>query len=79
MKINGQKTPAKAFAFDGCHKIYLCDRSEDEKAAVEAGYEVHPISELPAVYDCSCGLRFVSNWALDKDYVAQFEDAVFTN
>ena len=78
MKINGQEITAKAFAFDGCHKIYLCDNRKDETAAVQMGYEVFPISELPAAYDGSCGLRFISNWALDKQYAAQFEDAVFT-
>lgn len=37
----------------------------------EAGYKVLPVSELQRVWDQSCPLRFISNWALDKNYVPQ--------
>jgi hypothetical protein len=79
MKVNNQEITAKSFAFDGCHKIYLCDSSEEERDAAETGYDIFPIEELQAAYEGSCGLRFINNWALDKSYVSQFEQAVFTN
>lgn len=60
--INGQTSPATEFAWDGCHKIYLLDNGE-------AGYKVLPVSELQRVWDQSCPLRFINNWALDKNYV----------
>lgn len=37
----------------------------------EAGYKVLPVSELQRVWDQSCPLRFINNWALDKNYVPQ--------
>lgn len=37
----------------------------------EAGYKVLPVSELQRVWDQSCPLRFIGNWALDKNYVPQ--------
>ena len=32
---------------------------------------------IDTVWENSCPLRFINNWALDKTYVAQFEDAEF--
>jgi hypothetical protein len=77
MKINGQTTTAKKFAFDGCHKIYLLESRKDETEARAIGYSILPISELQDEYECSCGLRFISNWKLDTSFVGQFEDATF--
>ena len=37
----------------------------------EAGYKVLPVSELQRAWDQSCPLRFINNWALDKNYVPQ--------
>lgn len=37
----------------------------------EAGYKVLPVSELQRVWNQSCPLRFINNWALDKNYVPQ--------
>ena len=68
--INGQTSPATEFAWDGCHKIYLLDNGDADKNG-KAGYKVLPVSELQRVWDQSCPLRFINNWALDKNYVPQ--------
>lgn len=76
-KANRQATE---FAWDGCHKIYLLDNGDADKNGKygdmlskngEAGYKVLPVSELQRVWDQSCPLRFINNWALDKNYVPQ--------
>ena len=77
MKINGQKVEGVEFAFDTCHKIYVCETKADRKAAEDIGYEIHPIKSIKSVFDKSCPLRFISNWGLTKDYVRQSEDAAF--
>lgn len=77
MLINGKKTNAKSFAYDGCHKIYLCETPEDQSDAEASGYSIYPIENLWATFEDSCALRFISNWQLDKSFVSQFEDAVF--
>lgn len=72
--------PATEFAWDGCHKIYLLDNGDADKNGKygymlskngEAGYKVLPVSELQRAWDQSCPLRFINNWALDKNYVPQ--------
>ena len=30
-------------AYDGCHKIYICEDDEDLKEAKEIGYQIHNI------------------------------------
>ena len=77
MKINGQKVEGVEFAFDTCHKIYVCETKDDSAAAEEIGYEIHPIKSIKFVFDSSCPLRFISNWSLTKNYVGQSEHAVF--
>jgi hypothetical protein len=54
-------------AYDGCHKIYFLQDEKREQAAIELGYEIHPASELRALYEGSCGLQFVSRWGYDND------------
>ena len=77
MKINNQVTTAKGFAYDDCHKIYLLERDSDWKDASDAGYTILPIEKLIETYEGSCDLRFISNWALNKQFVRQFEPAAF--
>ena len=77
MRINNQETEAKAFAYDDCHKIYLLERDSDWKDASDAGYTILPIEKLIETYEGSCDLRFISNWALTKQFVRQFETADF--
>lgn len=77
MKIDGQKVVGCHFAYEGCHKIYICENKEDEKQMREWGYDIFPISAIKDAWDSSCSLRFISNANLDKAYVNQFKDAVF--
>lgn len=77
MKVNGQEVKGVEFAFDRCHKIYVCETKNDREAAEGMDYEIYPIESLKYVFDTSCPLRFISNWGLDKHYVRQCEDAVF--
>lgn len=76
MKVNGQTIEGDRFAFDGCHKIYIIESDAEEDDAGQHGYGILPISDLPAVYENSCGLRFISNWALNTQYVEQCADEV---
>ena len=77
MKINGQEVEGVEFAFDTCHKIYVCETKDDREAAEDAEYEIHPIQSIKSVFNNSCPLRFISNWGLTKNYVGQSEHAVF--
>nr|DAJ88846.1 MAG TPA: Ryanodine receptor 1 motif, CONTRACTILE PROTEIN [Caudoviricetes sp.] len=36
-------------AYDGCHKIYICEDDEDLKEAKEIGYQIHNIDELELI------------------------------
>ena len=78
MKINGQQVITNGtFAYDGCHKIYICETEEDCIKAKDIGYNIFDIKLLETAYENSCDLKFISNWKLNKTYVGQFEDAVF--
>lgn len=77
MKINGIPVNGKRFAFDGCHKIYVCDSVEDELDARDTGYTLYPVEYLQKAYENSCPLRFISNWGLDRTFVGQGEEAAF--
>lgn len=77
MKINNQDTTAKAFAYDGCHKIYLLEKDEHWQEASESGYTILPIEKLIQTFEDSCDLRFISDWALSRQFVRQFEPADF--
>ena len=37
MKINGQEVEGVEFAFDTCHKVYVCETKDDREAAKDAG------------------------------------------
>lgn len=77
MKINGIEVLGDTFVYDGCHKIYICECQGDEEEATEWEYKLLPIDMIDTVWENSCPLRFINNWALDKTYAAQFEDAEF--
>ncbi len=76
MKINGNMIRAEEFAFDGCHKIYICESTSESEEAMQSGYTILPIDQLESAYERSCALRFISNWRLDKTFVEQFTDSV---
>ena len=77
MKVNGIEIMGDCFAYDGCHKIYICESLNDIRDAMEKGYEVHDIEELPAYWEKSCPLRFINSWDLTTIYVDQCEKAKF--
>lgn len=77
MKINGKEIKAKQFAYDGCHKIYLIEDTDDLKDAKDIGYDIYDIKLLKETYDDSCSLRFINNWKLTEQIVPQFETAKF--
>ena len=77
MKVNGIDVVGDAFAYDGCHKIYVCECQSDKEEAKEIGYEIIGIEYLEEVWSNSCSLRFIYNWELSEHYVGQFEDAEF--
>lgn len=52
-------------AYDGCHKLYLCENEKDVVSAQESGYDIHPASQIRDLINSSCGLVFVNNWALN--------------
>ena len=64
-------------AYDGCHKIYICEDDEDLKEAKEYGYQIHELDELKTLFEKSCPLKFIYNWSLTEYYVGQGEDAKF--
>ena len=76
MKINGTEINAKQFAYDGCHKIYLIEDADDYQEA-KHGYDIIPIGYIRNKWNDSCGLQFISNWKLTKQYVEQFQEACF--
>ena len=78
MLINEKEVIGETVAYDGCHKLYVCEDETDIRDAQEIGYEIHSILELPYLYGSSCSLRFINNWKLDKTYCGQFEEANFS-
>lgn len=47
------------FAWDGCHKIYLCQNMGDIQEMLAYGYDIYPIEQLRTVWKNSCPLRFI--------------------
>lgn len=70
--INDEEVFANNFAYDGCHKIYLLENSEEEETAKKAGYNIHPVELLEKKYRQSCGLEFINTWNL-KSIIHQLE------
>jgi hypothetical protein len=81
LHINGLPVAATEFATDECHKIYLIFTAEDRQTMLDCGYDsddIHPVSELPAAWDLTCPLRFISSADLTLRFVKQCEDATVT-
>lgn len=76
MTVNGIKIIGNSFAYDGCHKIYICEDEDDVNEALSHGYSILPISKLENAWVRSCPLRFIHNWKLTRNYVSQFEENV---
>jgi len=77
VSVNGIPVTGQTFAYDGCHKIYVCESPSDEAEASAGGYSILPIEQLEETYRDSCGLEFISNWSLTKSFVGQFKEARF--
>lgn len=75
--INGKQAKGNCFAYDGCHKIYICEDNKDIRDSQELGYSIYSISLIKDCYDNSCDLRFISNWKLTTTYVGQFKQVNF--
>ena len=74
LTINGETIAATEFAYDGCHKIYLIASQEDRETMQDCGYEdddIYPVSDLAAVWEDTCFLRFISSADLTRHYVDQ--------
>ena len=66
-------------AYDGCHKLYLITTPDESREAIEYGYEIHPVTNLPKLWDESCSLRFLQFWDVENikaHLIKQFEDAI---
>lgn len=57
---------ADMFAYDGCHKIYLITNMHDEDESHDYGYELWGVENLPAIWDATCPLRFISFWDVEN-------------
>lgn len=55
------------FAWEGCHKIYMCQNMGDIQNMVALGYDIYPIEELKSVWKKSCSLRFIHPASLTGD------------
>lgn len=77
IKINGKEVNGFAFAFDGCHKIYILKDFKERAAATENMYETFDLQKIVEVFYNSCNLRFIRSWDLQEVYVAQGEAAHF--
>lgn len=56
-KINNIQ--GSAFAYDGCHKIYICETNEEIQEMKEFGYEIKEMNELLITFIESCELKFI--------------------
>jgi hypothetical protein len=77
MKINNKEVVGMSYAFDKCHKLYICETESDEVRLKELGYEIHPIETIERSWHKSCELRFIHNADLTKTYVLQGQEALF--
>ena len=69
---------ANMVAYDNCHKIYLITDNNEADEARSYGYELQPVSNLPAIWDAACPLRFIEFWDVENlkgNIVPQCRDA----
>lgn len=64
-KLDAIEASDLSIAFDGCHKVYLVDKGEEDDAR-DTGYDLFDAKEIRAIVNRSCGLVFVSAWNLGK-------------
>lgn len=79
MKVNGAYVMScGCFAYDGCHKIYVCATKKEAMDMLDMGYELHPITSLERVYREACPLKFIETANLTYTYCPQCRKARFT-
>lgn len=79
MIINGKKVKTNGyFAYEGCHKMYVCESDADVEMMRGYGYDILPIAELPKTYKQSCPLRFINSANLKTTYCPQCREAKFS-
>ena len=76
-KVNGADIEADEFGFDGCHKFFICNSPEEGEQLSRWNYEIHPMEDLPRLWEGSCPARFISSANLEHQYVRQNEPAYF--
>ena len=74
--INGREITETAFAFDGCHKIYLLHEWQYQEYR-DLDYDIYDIDGLPLAWVDTCPLRFINSGDLQQTIVGQFEPAKF--
>lgn len=77
MRINGVKVTGAYFVYDGCHKMFVINGSEDWRQAQIHGYtldDCYSVEDLEEIYRESCDLRFIRDWNYNEgtEYVPQF-------
>lgn len=76
-KINGIEIVATAFAYDGCHKIYLLNDGDSIVEAEDAGFDVYDIGNIISAFVYACPLRFINEWGGEfKTIVPQGADEI---
>lgn len=58
-------------AWDGCHKIYVCESQDDIDVMPRLGYEIYDMGELESIWAKSCPLRFIDSADLTKCFRTQ--------
>ena len=51
--------PNYKIAYDGCHKIYICENNEDMEEAKKRGFKIYELNELEDLFNKSCPLVFI--------------------
>lgn len=67
------------FFYDGCHKFYIIESEKDKLEMFDKGWsedDIYPIESLPGLFESSCGLEFINNVSLDREYVPQLSENV---
>lgn len=58
-------------AWDGCHKIYVCETKSDVDDMTKLGYKMYDMDRLEPIWDKSCPLRFINSADLTKCFRTQ--------
>lgn len=73
-----RKIEGVAFAYDGCHKIYVLENEKQITKYLDKYYQIHPLSDILETFFNSCDLRFIQIADTYEKIVSQ-EDYPFKN